>query len=93
MKFPGHVSLSLPYASRQPGFAQAVNAAPVNAVTIATSKDRQGQRKTSKTQVPAYFRDYATCAGAASDNLLVWPPWAASCSKGDVVQDFLRGHA
>ena len=66
----GMYPLSLPYASANPEFAQAVNATPVNGDQI-TIKTAKGTEKTVKTQVPAYFRDYSTLRWSGSDNLLV----------------------
>jgi hypothetical protein len=47
-----------------------VNATPVNGDQI-TIKTAKGNEKSVKTQVPAYFRDYATLRWSGSDNLLV----------------------
>ncbi|ELI6433048.1 hypothetical protein [Aeromonas salmonicida] len=87
----GMYPLSLPYASANPEFAQAVNTTPVNGdqVTIKTAK---GTEKTVKTQVPAYFRDYATLRWSGADNLLN-PAAVGGILLKEVMwsQDFLGG--
>lgn len=87
----GMYPLSLPYASANPEFAQAVNATPVNGDQI-TIKTAKGNEKSVKTQVPAYFRDYATLRWSGSDNLLV-PAAVGGILLKEVMwsQDFLGG--
>ncbi|MGL5201473.1 MAG: hypothetical protein ACRC9G_21310, partial [Aeromonas veronii] len=87
----GMYPLSLPYASANPEFAQAVNATPVNGDQI-TIKTAKGTEKTVKTQVPAYFRDYSTLRWSGSDNLLV-PAAVGGILLKEVMwsQDFLGG--
>lgn len=87
----GMYPLSLPYASAKPQFAQAVNTSPVNGDQI-TIKTAKGNEKSVKTQVPAYFRDYATLRWSGSDNLLV-PAAVGGILLKEVMwsQDFLGG--
>lgn len=87
----GMYPLSLPYASANPEFAQAVNATPVNGDQI-TIKTAKGNEKSVKTQVPAYFRDYATLRWSGSDNLLV-PAAVGGILLKEVMwsRDFLGG--
>lgn len=87
----GMYPLSLPYASANPEFSQAVNATPVNGDQI-TIKTAKGTEKTVKTQVPAYFRDYSTLRWSGSDNLLV-PAAVGGILLKEVMwsQDFLGG--
>ncbi len=77
--------------SANPEFAQAVNATPVNGDQI-TIKTAKGNEKSVKTQVPAYFRDYATLRWSGSDNLLV-PAAVGGILLKEVMwsQDFLGG--
>ncbi len=87
----GMYPLSLPYASANPEFAEAVNTTPVNGDQI-TIKTAKGVEKTVKTQVPAYFRDYTTLRWSGSDNLLV-PVAVGGILLKEVMwsQDFLGG--
>ncbi|MGY3923440.1 hypothetical protein LA366_05030 [Aeromonas jandaei] len=87
----GMYPLSLPYASANPEFAEAVNTTPVNGDQI-TIKTAKGVEKTVKIQVPAYFRDYTTLRWSGSDNLLV-PAAVGGILLKEVMwsQDFLGG--
>ncbi len=87
----GMYPLSLPYASANPEFAEAVNTTPVNG-DQSTIKTAKGVEKTVKTQVPAYFRDYTTLRWSGSDNLLV-PAAVGGILLKEVMwsQDFLGG--
>jgi len=85
--------LTFPYVKGLPEFASQVDTTPVNSDTI-EMQDATGHKSTIKSDIPAYFRDYATLAWKESGMDKAFNPASVGGQMlKDVMwsQDFLGG--